>query len=128
MKELRTTKDKLLEIIGDFAVDDLGIDRLLDVLADKLQRQGRDIEQLLHKNDGEWAHIRQERETLQREYQELRRNPATIITGPYFFYSPQSNEKFMIQINRGRVETFQKKKNNRHLLQEISLAEYEAKI
>lgn len=59
MKELRTTKDKLLEIIGDFAVDDLGIDRLLD---------------------------------------------------------------------RGRVETFQKKKNNRHLLQEISLAEYEAKI
>lgn len=124
----QTTKDKLLEIIGDLAIDDLGMDRLLDVLADKLKLQDKTIEQLLHKNDDEWVQIRQDRETLQREYQELRRNPATIITGPFFFYSAESNEKFMVQINRGRVETFQKKKNNRHILQEISLAEYEAKV
>lgn len=124
--ETKTTKDKLLEILGDFAVDDLSTDRLLDVLADKLKRQEESIEQLLHKNDSEYRQIRQERETLQREYQELRRNPATIFGGPFFFIGDKG-AKYFVQINRGHVEAFEEREKGIHYpLQRITHEQYEA--
>lgn len=125
MAESVTTKDQLLNIIGDFSMDELSVNSLLEVLHTKLKSQAQLIEELHRKNGAEKQRLYDETESLMREHAELRRNPANIFGGPFFFIG-DNGTKYFVQINRGHVESFEKKKKGvQYALQQISRAEYE---
>ena len=81
----QTTKEKLLEIIGDYSLDEIGVNSLLDILHAKLKGQAERIEELCRANGAEKERLYQQMESLNLEHRELRRNPASIISGPFYF-------------------------------------------
>ena len=123
---IKSTKDQLLNILGDFAMDELSTNSLLEVLATKLKNQNERILELQRENEVERSRLYSERESLMREHSELRRNPALIFSGPFFFIGDRG-AKYFVQINRGYIEAFEeKKKGIQYTLQQISRHEYEA--
>ena len=67
----QTTKEKLLEVLGDFAHDDLSVSGLLDVLRLKLDRQEEIIKKLRFENAAEREKLIQDREYLNQEIREI---------------------------------------------------------
>ena len=119
-------KDKLLEILGDFAMDELSETASLEVLALKLKSQADKIAKLETANMDERAKIYEARELIMREYKELRRNPSMIFSGPFFFID-EKGTKYFIQIDSGKVAAFKEiKKGLQYTMQQISREKYES--
>jgi hypothetical protein len=119
-------KDKLLTVLGNFAMDELSVNSLFEVLAARLKSQEEKILELHRENGRERQRLYDETESLMRKHAELRRNPGSIFCGPFFF-AGDKGAKYFVQINRGRVEAFEEKKNGIQIvLQAISHTEYEA--
>lgn len=58
---MKTEKEKLLAVLGGFALDDFGVEALLDVLALRLKTQAEKIEDLNRRSQVDHAHMQQDR-------------------------------------------------------------------
>lgn len=120
-------KEKLLEMLEDLDVNDLGEDALLNILRDKLDAQKLVIEQLQKANFVEHEKLTQEWEALRLERSELRRNPNRFIDDDHYFIGGKNviGAKFIVQIRSGRPSLVTVDRNIQEILPEVSPTEFE---
>lgn len=122
-------KEKLLAMIGDLDMGELGDGALLNILRDKLEAQKLVISELQRANAVEHAKLIQEREALRLEHRELRRNPNRFIDEDHYFIwgTGKLRTKIMAQIRSGRVSLIAVAsidKNTQEILREVSAEEF----
>ena len=98
-------KQKLIAAL-DIALEDVGEDRLLDILLDAYASKKREIEKLKNENAGERQYLRKQHDDLVREQHRLRSDPTYGARGEYFF-AREGGYKFRVSVTAGGVDLFE---------------------
>ena len=118
------TKQKILKAI-DCAIDDIGEDRLVDILLDAFKAKKARIAELEGQLTAAAREVHDVWESRRLERHEIRTNPLYSAAGEYFFIV--NDRKFMIQVFGPRIEMFERCGKIDHAAQIINRDHFEAK-
>lgn len=116
------SKQKILDAL-DVAIDDLGEDRLIDILLDAYKAKNDRILQLEGENCHERLVLQSERESLREESRRMRSDPLYGPGGHYFFLV--NDHKIKVIVQGGRIDVFERLKDIIYPAQIVSPADWE---
>lgn len=109
---MTSVKQKLLELVEDTNLDDMQTSRLVDLLADKIKKLEAELKHEEGRNAQLAQNLHDERERLQRERQDMRRDPTYWVAGAYGFDS--GKDKYIVEIKNGLVTLLRKSDGYMH--------------
>jgi len=105
-----------ISVIGDYATE--VCDRLMSYLSSD---KDSSAEEELNRDREE---LDRHRSLLHQEVRRFHENPHSVMSGPFFFESPDGSEKFVVEIIAGEVRSFKSQRGVAYVLKQISVEEF----
>ncbi len=118
---MTSVKQKLLTLVDDTSLDDMHASRLVDLLADKIQRLEAEIKEADGRRGQLAQELHDERERFRRERQEMRANPTYWMAGAYGFDA--GDQKYIVEIRAGRVSMLRKSDGYMEAVQAVPIGQ-----
>lgn len=115
-------KQKILEAL-DCVLEDVGEDRLVDILVDAYNAQKERLEASVTENNAERQHMHDERERMKQEHHRMRTDPLYCAAGAFFFVDGDGRT-FIVQIKGFKIEMCERRGTIDYAAQQISREEF----
>lgn len=113
-----STKEKILEALGDLEISDISETRLIDLLLDAYQEKVRQVTALESENVSERQSLQDEYKRLEEEHRRIRQDPLYCMHGDYYFINKEL--KIQVSVQGFTIEAFLCKDGIGYALERVS--------